>query len=127
MATIATLAGNVGQYLAESVGLDGTGDLDVITGKTTITVYAIEVDNSLAAETVYFKMYEAATPTIGTTAPDIIIPVLAGATAKVHWPGGLAEVFTAQFSLACVQEAGTAGTTDPSASVTARVLYSFTV
>ena len=88
------------------------------------TLYYVYVDNSLnAAQVEYVKLYDTAgVVTVGTTAPDWIIRVAGAAVVNYPIPGGVA--FAAGLQAACVTGAGTAGTTAPTSSVTARVVYS---
>ena len=93
-------------------------DADTVSGAATI--YIISIDNTAnAATTVYVKLYNAAAPTLGTTAPDIIIPVIGGSTVKVIYTGGCA--FATALSIACTTTAGTAGTTAPASGVAVAV------
>ncbi len=123
---IKTLTSQVGAYLVEDTDCNGTGYIDFLTGKTTITIYQIEIDNTANSATSYFKMWVAAAPTVNTDAPDLQIPVLAGKKVTVNCIGGLDGVFTVRASMACVQEAGTGGNTNPTSPVIVRVLYDFT-
>lgn len=90
-------------------------------------LYKVAVDNTAGAGTVYEKLYDSATPTVGTDGPEVIIPALAGQKtvvtfAKAGGSGGSANFGTA-LSAACVQEKGTAGTTAPAASVITTIAY----
>ncbi len=85
------------------------------------TIYLIELINP-SAGLVHFKIYDNGAPTVGTTAPSLIIPVPAGASPSIAFPSGLA--MTTAISYCCVQEAGTAGTTAPLAACTLRMVTS---
>ena len=88
------------------------------------TVYAIEVDNSgNAGAASYVKLWNtaAASVTLGTTAPDMVILVPASASPTLVVPKGI--VFGTALSIATVTTAGTAGTTSPTSAVTVRVVY----
>lgn len=102
-----------GLYKVEDTDVDGTSVDSVLTAATTI--YMVKVDNTLNSAASYFKMYNNAAPTVGTTAPDVIIPVPAYKTATLVVPEGMA--FATDLSYACVTTAGTAGTTDPTNAV----------
>lgn len=94
--------------------LGGTSDANV--GPGAATVYLVQVDNSAnAAQKVYLKLYNAVAPTIGTTAPDKVIPVPGGSTQKIAFPEGIP--FTTGLSMACVTAAGTGGVTSPTSPV----------
>lgn len=90
--------------------LGGTSDSNV--GPGAATVYLVNVDNTgNAAQKVYLKLYNATAPTIGTTAPDKVIPIPGGTVQKVAFPEGIA--FATGLSMACVTAGGTGGVTSP--------------
>lgn len=80
---------------------------------TTPKVYGWEIDNSANSAAVYFKVWDAASPSVGTTAPHWCIKVPAGAV--LPWPtvGGDGHTFTAKCNMACVTTPGTDGTSAP--------------
>ena len=80
----------------------------------------VEVDNSATAHVSYVKLYNAATAVVGTTNPDMILPIPAGETKAISIPGGIS--FANGVSIGVVQEAGTPGTTPPTAAVIVRAL-----
>ena len=97
---------------------DGTSENNVNDGAA--TVYGIDIDN-VAAATTYFKAWNAAVPTVGTTAPDLIIGPLAASTRRtVVISGGLS--FATALSFASVTTAGTAGTTNPASDVVVEIV-----
>lgn len=53
-------------------------------------VYAITLSNLHASDKRYVKLYDNASPTVGTTAPVLTIPIAAGATVHLEWEHGLA-------------------------------------
>lgn len=87
------------------------------------TMYAIEIDNSAVAAVSYVKLWDVASGsvTVGTTAPNWIFAVPASVKKAFVMPGGIA--FGTALTAACVAEAGTAGTTNPSSSVIVRIVY----
>lgn len=104
--------------------MNASGDNDVGSGARAMV--NLSVDNSgNAAQQVYAKFYNAAAPTIGTTAPDMIIPVAGGSTMEMS-VSRLTLVGTAIFgtavSYACVTTPGTAGATNPTADVAMTLL-----
>lgn len=101
---------------------DGTAENNVRGGAS--TVYMISVDNSLnAGGASYLKLYNDAAPTVGTTAPTLVIPVAASGTGV--WVNLSGFAFATALSLACVTDGGgTAGTTSPASNVTVRILCS---
>lgn len=92
---------------------DGTSEAGV-TGASTV-IYMIHVDNTLNSAASYLKLYNAAAPTIGTTAPDIIVMAPAASVKTLYIPEGV--TFATDLSFACVTTAGTAGTTSPTSDV----------
>lgn len=97
---------------------NGTGENDVNGGAATL--YGIRVDNTQNSTPVFLKLYNHASPTIGTTDPDLILKVKNGVTRRVMFPKGLA--FATAISMACVTTGGTAGTTNPTNPVEASLL-----
>lgn len=87
------------------------------------SIKTIVVDNSLnPTQRVHLKLYNSVAPTVGTTTPEIILPVAGGTIMEcvvvgtsgvlpTFAPGGV--TFTTAVSVACVEEPGTAGTTPP--------------
>ncbi len=93
---------------------DATPQEDVNSGAATL--YLISIDNTAnAAQKNYLKLYNSLTATVGTTAPDIIIPVPGGSTVTVAMPEGVS--FATGLSFATVTTAGTAGATNPTSDV----------
>ena len=83
-------------------------------------LYLIQADNSAnAAQVNYLKLWNNASPTVGTTAPDMIVRLPAGSTVKLAITGDDADgvTFGTAITMACVQEAGTAGTSAPTSAV----------
>lgn len=85
------------------------------------TVSSIAIDNTDGSGDVHSKFYNNATPTVGTTAPSIIVRAKAGRKSVRMFRTALS--FATALTSATVQEAGTAGTTSPAASVTLDVAY----
>jgi hypothetical protein len=89
------------------------------------TIYAVEVDNTGNTVDVFVKLYDAATVTVGTTTPNIIIKCKAGSTRKVaihsssanQQAPGNGYPFATGLLVACVTEGGTGGTTSPTNKV----------
>ena len=86
------------------------------------TLYTVDVDNTANAASSYVKLYNNASPTVGTTSPDLIVFVTSGERRQFVIPEGLA--FGASLSFACVTVGGTAGTVSPSSPVIVRILAS---
>lgn len=99
---------------------DATPANDQRSGAT--TVYLIEVDNTANVAATYTKFYDAAAPTVGTTAPDLVLKTPAGKRRIFPIPHGLA--FSTGLSFASVTAGGTAGTTSPTSATPVRVACS---
>jgi hypothetical protein len=108
---IAVLAG---AQVFRNAALGGTADAGMAGGASTL--YLIQIDNTgNPTQKVYFKLWDAAAPTVGTTAPNKIIPVPGGSIQKVVFPEGIP--FGTDVSQACVTTGGTGGTTSPANAV----------
>jgi hypothetical protein len=86
-------------------------------------IYAIDVDNTANSAISYVKLWNtaAASVTIGTTAPVLILPIPASTRTPVVIPAGIA--FDTAVAVATVTAAGTAGTTGPTSDVIVRIVY----
>ena len=108
----------LGTYFGSIVVSDSDADengKDNVTGAAS-TVHLVQIDNTSNSGTrVFFKMYDAANPTIGTDAPDYILPVQGGAKRTFVSPDGF--VFSTAVSYACVTGAAKSDTTAPSSAV----------
>lgn len=82
-----------------------------------VTVYAVEVDNTANSAVSYTKLYNTATPTVGTTAPDVVLMTPAGVKLTHVLCGGTGFAFSTACAVATVTGAGTAGTAGPSSVV----------
>lgn len=98
--------------------ISATGNMDVRAGAS--TVYQVDIDNSLNAAATFVKLYDAAAPTIGTTAPDFVFKVPAGARRVITL--GLEGTALTNLSIAGVTTGGTAGTTNPASACIVRIL-----
>lgn len=93
---------------------DATSEADLNVGAATL--YLVSIDNSAnASQKVYFKLWDATAPTVGTTAPNMIIPAPGGATVTLAILEGLS--FATGLSAACVTAGGTGGITGPTSDV----------
>lgn len=89
------------------------------------TAFIVEIDNSLnPSQMVYLKAFFAlaAGVTLGTTDPNLVLPVPGGQ--KVTYKILAGAVYPTALSVACVTTGGTAGTTAPPNSVLVKVAYS---
>ena len=119
--TSTPLQTNLSASIISDADSNATSEDNVRNGAT--TVYMVDVDNSANAAITYVKLYDSTGPTVGTTAPDIILKVTASARKVfVLDPGGIA--FTTGLSFASLTAGGTAGTTGPTSDVIVKILCS---
>lgn len=115
--TISPQSNQIATKLIYDADADGTAENDM-TG-TSGVLYMVDIDNSANGSASYLKLYDAAAPTVGTTAPDWIFKVAASVRRVLAITEGFA--FT-NLSMACVTAGGTAGTTNPTSNVLVRLL-----
>jgi hypothetical protein len=108
----------VGAAIVTDTALGAVADTDVRAGST--TVYMVDIDNTANSAASYVKLFNATAPTVGTTAPDVILWV--GANVRKVFSLDLSGLFFTNLSMACVNAGGTAGVTPPSNPVIVRVL-----
>jgi hypothetical protein len=112
--TKTTLGTYFGSIIVSDTAAGAVGQ-DNVTGAAS-TIHSIEVDNTAnSSTTVYFKVYDAANPTIGTDAPDYTFPVPGGT--KLAFTTGDGLVFSTAVSYACVTGKDVANTSAPASSV----------
>lgn len=92
---------------------DGTAEKHVNDGSA--RVYMIDIDNAANAAVTYTKYWNDANPTVGTTAPHMILFVQASVRRTFVFTTGVN--FDTALSYAAVTGAGTAGTTGPTSDV----------
>lgn len=109
-----TLAFTASLKLIRDTDVDETAENDVNAGAGTL--YGIKINNSLNSAASFVKLYNNAAPTVGTTAPDMVIKVKAGKTRSLLIPQGIS--FPTGISYACVTAGGTGGVTGPTSAVT---------
>lgn len=93
--------------------------------------YSVAVDNSNnGGAASYVKLYNLASGsiTVGTTIPDEVIYVPAGAIVTLNFGTGVVpgKTFGTALAAACVTTGGTAGTIAPASTVAVSVVYSST-
>lgn len=121
---IATQAMSVasGLKLVRDANANATAENNINGGAATLWLVLID-NTSNDTDGVYLKLYDNAAPTVGTTAPNIIIPASAGQTVTAAVvPAGIA--FATAISFACVTAAGTAGTVAPTNAVAVALVIS---
>lgn len=108
----------LGTYFGNIVISDDDVDenaVDNVTGAAS-TVHLIQIDNTANTGTrVFFKMYDVADATVGTTAPDYVLPVPGGVKRSFVSADGFN--FGTAVSYGCVTGASKADTTAPSSAV----------
>lgn len=118
--TVSPQSNPVAAKLVVDADADGTAENDM-TG-TTGSIFLVDVDNTANAAASFVKLYDAAAPTVGTTAPDWIFKIPASVRRVFACTEGVA--FATALSMACVTAGGTAGATGPTSSVIVRLLTS---
>ena len=93
-----------------------------VTTASTI-IYSIHIDNSAnSGEAEFIKLYNTASAvTVGTTVPDMVIPVVAGEVMEVIFPKG--KVFGTGLAVATVTAGGTGGTSSPGSALILNITY----
>lgn len=87
-----------------------------------VTLYGVEVDNRNNDVAVWTKLYDNATPTVGTTDPEMCVRAGAGKIVTVHYGRqGVGNFGTAITEATVTEGGGTAGTTSPTNAVIVRV------
>jgi len=89
---------------------------------TTGTLYMVEVDNSSYGTVVYFKLVDATTATVGTTAATFVLECPASTKRSYVFPEGIA--FGSGFTHWCVTAAAEASTAAPTTPPTVRYVTS---
>lgn len=90
---------------------------------SSLVIHSIVADNALNGAVTFLKMWNVASGsvTIGTTAPDWIIPIPASVKRTMVFPEGLA--MTTALTIAATTTAALAGVTGPSSSFLFEILY----
>ena len=115
--SVSTQVNPIGTSLIIQTQATAVPDNDIMGGATVL--YMIDIDNTVAGAS-YVKLYDTAAPTVGTTDPAWIIMIPGSTRRAVAIPEGVAFV---NLSMACVNAAGTGGTTSPvGGSVVVRML-----
>lgn len=117
------IAGPFRSTLSEESGATNSVVKNIKLGPTRLRAITI---NNTSAQLVHYKAYDDKNPTLGSTDPDLILPVPASTKLPYTFDNRTADSsgaaegldFTTAYSYACVQEPGTPGTTAPSSTVT---------
>ena len=86
------------------------------------TLYMVEIDNTGLAAAVYFKLVDATSATVGTTAADIVLMCPASVKRSYAFPEGIA--FSSGFTHWCVTAATEGSTAAPGTTPTVRYVTS---
>ena len=121
----ASIPGSATTYIYRDTNTNASNSAAV---GSTQTVVLVNVDNRLnTTEDVYFKIYDAAGPTIGTTEPDTIVRCRKGERIELGYTG-TGYVLGTALSFVATQEAGKPAevntSTNPSSNVVASVAVS---
>ncbi len=79
------------------------------------TLHLLQIDNTANSSSMYFKLVDDSSATVGTTSPDFVFRVRASTKSTFVFPTGL--VFSTGFTAYCVSTGGTAGTSSPGSAV----------
>jgi len=94
-----------------------------ITGKSSGSVYFVQLTSGATSQTNYFKIFDAGEITLGTTLPIFQLRIPASTTINCIISAGMN--YSTALTMACQQGQGTSGTSGPTgATVTARLVAS---
>lgn len=116
----ATVAGSyIGTHIIEaSVSNNNIQSGDDSAGN----IFSVFIDNSANDEAMYLKLFENASPTLGTTDPGFLFSVGSASTIQYDFPTGIA--YSTALSFAVVKENLDSGTTGPDSAVIVRITIS---
>ena len=106
--------------LVEVTDLENVGGSDLLAGAT--TCYQLDLDNSANGAITYFRAYNNATPTYGTTDPDVMIMV--AASTRQVWNIAQGLPLSAGLSLQAAVDDGPGSGSSPSSSFNASLVVS---
>jgi len=96
------------------------GSTATVIESSAATVYSVQANNTAVSSDVFVKLYNNASPTIGTSSPDMILKIPASTVKTYHFTSGV--VFATALSVACLTAAGTGGVVDPG-TVVVKIVY----
>lgn len=108
--------GQIETNVVEDQQLDATAEV-IKSGATVL--FDAEFDNTQNSVDIFVKLYNNASPTVGTTHPDMIIKVPAGRKSGLPPTDALGISFGTALSAAAVTAGGKGGTTSPTNAVIA--------
>ena len=109
-----------GSYIGTHVIEESVSDNSIQPGDTTSgTIYSVYIDNTSNSQAMYLKLFENASPTLGTTDPGFQFLVGASSTIQYDFPQGIAYSTALKFA---VTQGGTDdNTTGPGSAVIVRI------
>ena len=112
---LSTRPGNLGTKVIEDPAADASGDNDNVLGSSG-TVFSVFINNTANSGTpVYLRLWNNASPTVGSTAPDMLLICPAGVSRQYNFGDGVA--FGTALSYACTTTGAANANTGPSNSV----------
>ena len=111
--TVTNHATPLGNKMVHDTSANGTAATNT-TGAAGV-LFFLQVDNTANSQVSYFKLYNNASVTVGTTVPDFVFMLPASTSRAFSFPLGIA--FSAAFSHCCTTAGGTAGAVDPPSAV----------
>tara|TARA_R110000751_G_scaffold118956_3_gene219448 strand:- start:89 stop:475 length:387 start_codon:yes stop_codon:yes gene_type:complete len=122
---LSTISGPRGTLKFVETAGTATLGVDVLVGGS--LVYAVKIDATAnTGEAVYLKLWfvdhAASAITVGTTAPNLVLRCPAGETVEYYIPLGISDSAQTELNGAVVREAGTAGATAPSGTVSYTII-----
>lgn len=85
--------------LFTDTNLTATADQNIRSGATTL--YQVKIDNSANSSIVYLQLFDNASPTVGTTAPNMVLPCPASTSKTYVIDLSNGYPFVTALSLAC--------------------------
>ena len=105
---------------SSDAGNDSDGDN--VTAATSGSIYMVQIDNSKNSSAVYLKIADASSAVPGTTTPNFVFFAPASKIATYNLPSG--HDYSAGVSIWCTAGAAKTDTTNPTKSVTVRIMAS---
>ena len=93
-----------------------------VTAKASSAIlYELELDNTLNAAASFFKIFNTASVTLGTTVPDWVIMIPASVSRTMVIPSGV--TFGTALTYAATTAGGTSGSTVPTSNFAVKMVY----
>ena len=113
-----TLRTRFGAYFAKEDDADNSADtIKASSG----TIYTVEINNSNNSANSYIRFFDHASPTVGSTIPEMVLKCPASTTVTYQFVLGVA--FGTAITIAGLTVGGTSGTTSPTNNVIVKVVY----